>query len=204
MTRTNKLGYVRLAEELLEEMIASWERGEDDQGPDTQSFLIVINAVAKSNDQSKAGRAKYLLDKLIGMDKEGCVPNDFVYSAVLNACAFTKGDGKDIARAVDIALCTFAELRGSSCVECNHVIYGTFLRVLRHQLARRDPQKYSLAKKVFSQCCNEGQVGNLVLSQLQHVTSPELYFSLTGKDHNESLTVNDVPKSWSRNVRSGR
>ena len=127
-------------------------------------------------------------------------PNIYVYTAVLNACAYTFGKSEEKEEALKIGIETFQELQSSPRIETNHVAYGSFIRVCR-RLMPDDSRRNHFITRAFKQCCADGQLGEYALKQIRAV--PKLYDSLLQAyigDDGEVL-YEDLPSSWTRNVK---
>ena len=106
---------------------------------------------------------------------------------------------------MDIAIRVLKEMQISSNARPNHVSYGTFLRACRKLIREDDVRRDSLMESVFNQCKADGQVGELVLKQLQFVNSPGFQLKLLGKFSTRGdLTVIDLPSEWTSNVKENR
>ena len=209
-SKTPSAGAAAAAEEILDRMFQLYDEGDTGCLPDRQSFTSVINAWAKSRISTKARNAQRLLRQMNALSdagKETLRPNVYVYGAVLNACAFTYGKGSVKEEALTIAIETFQELNKSPHVSSNDVTYATFMRAVTTLADEKDPRRDCLVEHVFRQCCKDGQVSAAVLKQL-NVGAPHLCSlmpsSLARKAVYGMVSLEDVPREWTRNVRQGR
>ena len=84
-------------------------------------------------------------------------------------------------------------------------------------------ERRTLVEAIFRKCCQEGQVGRYVLDQLLVAAPKDLYWALLSDEGDdvdgdvnnlgsnrrsnrswrgdETVSVNDLPKKWTRNVR---
>jgi hypothetical protein len=152
------------------------------------------------------------MDKLYqaGVNKEAR-PNEVTYTAVLNSCAFPAVmDERTRRKALDTAIFTLAELKASRYGHPNQITYGTFFKALANLLPDDDQVRRAVIKEAFHQCCKDGQVGEMVLSQLRAAAPPDLYDELvveavrgkSARKHSKRITVSDLPLEWRSNVRT--
>lgn len=185
--------------------------------PDVLSFSTVINAFSKSKYPRKARQSRDLLKRMkhlyeTGGRREEMKPNVYVYSAVLNACAYTFGRLEEKEEALQIGIETYDELRRSGSrnddeededgMNANHVAYGSFIRLCRRLMAEDDPRREELITTAFQDCCADGQLGDYVLRQLRPISG--LYTSLLGpyiQNEDGEVRYHDLPPEWKRNVK---
>jgi hypothetical protein len=155
---------------LLNHMWEQYESGDIDLKPDALAYNTVINAISKSDREDKAQKALRILrtmDKLYraGQNKDAR-PNEFTYTSVLNSCAFSSGGQRARKKALDTAIFTLEELQESSYGRPNHVTYGMFLKACANLIPIDDEDRRRIiVEPVFLQCCEDGQVGDIVLTQ---------------------------------------
>ena len=195
---------------LLEIMLRLHEGGDMNSNPDVLSFTTVINAFSKSKFPRKARQTRDLLRRMKHLYDNGqqkkMKPNVYVYTAVLNACAYTFGRAEEKEEALKVGIETYEELQQSSDIETNHVAYGSFIRVCR-RLMPDDSRRNHFITRAFRQCCSDGQLGEYVLRQLRAV--PPLYTSLlqsyikneNGNSNVGEVVYEDLPTSWTCNVK---
>ena len=153
----------------------------------------------------KAYRAKTVLQKMIDMYEAGtsrAKPNTFVYTAVLNSCAYAIGDSGEKADALAIATKTFQELCDSSYCHPNHVTYAAYLSACRNLLPEGAARAEAM-KNVFLKCCDDGQVDRLILRRLEtSLTGQQLQdlYKSVGIDSSNGVDLNQLPAEWKRNV----
>ena len=191
---------------LLEIMLKLAEgRADLNVQPNAYSFSTCINAFSKSKFPRKARQTRDLLRRMKRLSDDGqknMRPNIYVYTAVLNACAYTFGRREEKEEALSIGLETFEELRQSG-VGVNHVAYGSFIRLCRTLMQEKDSRRNHFITRAFRQCCSDGQVGDYVLRQLRpisdvYVSSLKAYIDRDGK------VVKELPASWTCNVCENR
>jgi hypothetical protein len=218
----------------------------------------VISAISKSQNEGKAQRALRWLRKMDQLYRAGnpkVKPNEVTYTAVLNSCAHPseRSDRKTRLKALDTAIFTLEELRSSMYGQPNQVTYGTFLLACANLLQVEDGEqgndgngstgmgeeerrlaiealRRNIIERAFQQCCQDGQVGDMVLSRLRRA-APDLYEELLAdvlssspsngaafpdshrgsrtrtsprlgrKNYRRSvIRVDDLPESWRCNV----
>jgi len=147
------------------------------------------------------------MDKLYRAGDKDTRPDELTYTAVLNSCAFPAVlDPKSRKKALDTAIFTLAELQGSPYGKPNHLTYGTFLKACANLMPRDDELRRMVVEPVFIQCCEDGQVGEMVLTHLRDAAPKDLYRELL-KDvtaSGEKVAVQDLPREWRRNVQEHR
>lgn len=147
------------------------------------------------------------MDKLYRAGDKDTRPNELTYTAVLNSCAFPAVlDPKSRKKALDTAIFTLAELQGSPYGKPNHLTYGTFLKACANLMPRDDELRRMVVEPVFLQCCEDGQVGDMVLTHLRNAAPKDLYRELL-KDvvtSGAKVKVQDLPFEWRRNVQEHR
>ena len=92
------------------------------------------------------------------------------------------------------------ELEESPHGKPDQVTYGTFLKVCRTQMPDCTARS-QIIEVIFKKCSKEGQVGKLVLEQLNAITTADQFRSLVGSLHSDCM---DLPSAWTRNVIEGK
>ena len=161
------------------------------------NFDSLCLAWARSGKAMKAERAYKLyqdMKKLYEAGNKHVRPNVVAANAVMNACAYTSGgDTRQQNRAVEIAHAVLKDLENSPHENPDQVTYGTFLKVCANQMPDTGTRQ-QVIEVVFKKCCRDGQVGTLVLQQLQSMASPELYERLVGRRYTEMVQIGGSPK----------
>lgn len=164
--------------------------------PDTILFNTVMGLWSKSNVSKAYRKARSILDRQTKLYELGNVkgrPDVYGYTSVIAACA-TETDPDEQPKAWNEALRTFQELRRQEDGP-NHVSYGTMLKACAKLAPRNHPNTSKWVRKLFAQCCEDGCVGDMVLSRLREAASAELY-----KDLMQGYTKKSLPAEWTRNV----
>uniref|UniRef100_A0A7S4I9D1 Pentacotripeptide-repeat region of PRORP domain-containing protein n=1 Tax=Odontella aurita TaxID=265563 RepID=A0A7S4I9D1_9STRA len=216
------------AEAILDNM-ERWHENGDAVGPDATSFSTAINAWGRSQNSDKAERALALYLRLKGAYESGpgrrsaanrhLRPTVVACNSVMNACAFSVGSPAEQSRAVEIAHMMLKELEGGAeggnggggnggaYGGPDQVTYGTFLKVCANQMEPGETRDL-VADVVFRKCVRDGQVGEMVLRELEGLVSgPDMWEKLVGKKRGDSHTPvrpKDLPKSWTCNVVEGK
>lgn len=169
------------------------------------NIITAIVAWAKSRKFGKARRARAILDKMKSYYASGLIksrPNDYCYTAVINACAYTERDEIEQRDALQVFVSTYKEMLDVEDVVPNNVTYFTALSALRHLLPA-DQRRADAVGTIFNKCIELGMFGPSVARRLQTVLDTEQLKGLVGEDKvDDSGAVNYklVPAEWSRNV----
>lgn len=143
------------------------------------------------------------MKKLYQAGNKKLKPNVVVANAVMNACAYTTGDGPERNRAVEIAHTILKDLETGGYGKPDQVTYGTFLKVCFNQMPECSTRD-QIVRMIFQKCCKDGQVGSLVLQQMRATASPQMYSELVGEDIDSDHRMQDLPKEWWCNVVEGK
>jgi hypothetical protein len=195
--------------------------------PDVHSYSTVMNAHAQSNDKHKVVYARRLFVEMISTVpftkcKDGKAKN--VISAVpftvllnaaihsprqndvgtLDAFAEVENGESDV---YSIALETYRELcDGVHGIRAtpDHFAFAAMLEVLAHHTDPCSIERRQRVEGVFEDACAAGQVSSLVLKALEHAApTPDFLDALlsrTGVSRPILLTVNALPREWTRHV----
>ena len=190
------------AEKYLNQMWQLYQAGNAQVKPNDFSYNTVINAISKSKHKEKGQKALRVLrrmDKLYLAGNKEARPNEITYTAVINSCAFPSvRDFRTRRKALDTAIFTLKELQGSRYGQPNQVTYGTFIRACANLLHDDYEMRRAIIKKAFEQCCEDGQVGNMVLNYIPK----DLYSELLAGYATcyKTVSFDDLPVEWTRNV----
>lgn len=199
--RDGKTKNAEYAEEILT-MLELKGRVEPRMLPCSYTYTSTITAFGRSDCPEKAERAFQILERMLVATEKGNMaaqPTTHSYNAVLNACAFVRGDENMRLHAFDIAMKTYDMLKENGTPD--HTTYGTLLRICATLIPSSDTKREPLVDKIFRKACETGNVGRLVISQLRFASTPHQFIRLTGRENHERINVKDFPKSWIRNVR---
>jgi hypothetical protein len=144
------------------------------------------------------------MDKLYQAGNKEARPNEVTYTAVLNSCAFPAVlDPKKRRKALDVAMFTLEELQASRYGQPNQITYGTFILACANLLPDDDDMLRIVVKRAFQQCCQDGQVGEMVLSHLRRAAPADLYEELLADalgTRAAIASVKDLPPAWRCNL----
>ena len=159
-------------------------------------YSSAIQVIAWSRDVEKGALCWKLLQR---MKSEGMVPLTSTYNSVLNACSHTPeaADHKDI---FSIAVEAFNALRAEKYQKPDVSSYGYFLRCCS-QLLPENSKRDLVVKNVFAKCCQDGQVGRYVLTELMKAGSEDLIEELLGSKQGDAI---QIPRKWSQNIKDKR
>lgn len=144
------------------------------------------------------------MDKLYKAGKQNARPNEVTYTAVLNSCAFPAAcDSNSRRRALDTAIFTLEELQSSQYGKPNQVTYGTFIKAAANLLHDDEDRRGKVIERAFRQCCEDGQVGEMVLAYLRQAAPRELYRELipASSSSRSGVNLHDLPPEWRCNAR---
>ena len=165
--------------------------------PDKVSFNTCLNALSRSHNQGKAQRALRLLRRMIKLFPEtGARPDVVSYTSVLNAAKRSNRSMDQIQRTrnLDTARHTLNELRESRWDHPNEHSYMTFIQACYGQ--SDDTIFREVLDDMFELCCEDGQVGEKVLSVIHRVAPSDFI-----EKHNlVDVTWEELPASWRRNT----
>lgn len=194
------------AEALLDWMIGLYEETKDESfKPNQLTWNAAVNAWAKSRVFGKANRAKDVLDRMVKiyeMDAEEAKPNTFVYTAVVNAAAYTVGDSSEKSNAFLIATNAFKDLGASNYGKPNHVTYGAYMTACRNLIPEGD-SRASTVEIAFKKCCRDGMLNDMVLQRVESALTTTQFTEMLQNDVSSEgvVDVASLPKEWRRNVR---
>lgn len=168
-------------------------------------FTAIIHAYARSNEPQKAHRAYQVLTQMKKLSEESggknAKPNVVAFTAVINACnrPIDESEKED---AFQIAQLTMKEVLLGRFERPNFLTFATFLGVCSSTLTPSIQRDY-IVMKTFEQCCEAGQVGQIVLEKLKLAASQPLYNDLLEDVLNED-GVPELPFEWTANIRGER
>lgn len=190
------------AEKYLNQMWQLYNAGNAKVKPNDFSYNTVINAISKSKHEEKGQKALRILrrmDKLYQAGVTEAHPNEITYTAVINSCAFPSVPDLRIRRkALDTAMFTLSELQASRYGQPNQVTYGTFIRACSNLLHDDIEMRRMVIKRAFQQCCQDGQVGEMVLNYIPNDVRDELLGKFCSST--KKVSLHDLPIEWRCNV----
>lgn len=201
------------AESILDTMERNYDSGNNEMKPDSRSYLGVVAAWGKSRVAGKAQKAYAVLRRMVlqyeKKGNESCRPNAQVYTALINAAAFTNGSEKEQRVAFDLAKSALDELYDCKYDEVTSAAIGTFMKACGRLKIPRAVASENLEIS-FNKCRELGLVNDFVLTQLRYSSPDGLYRRLLGdlipSDGPEKVRVevDKIPSEWRRRNLPGR
>ncbi|KAI2505846.1 endonuclease [Fragilaria crotonensis] len=186
---------------LLDTMNDRVAEGDVHCAPDRVTYSVVIQALARSNAPDKAVKAWDFLNEVLQEYKEGRLPhvrpNAQMFTAVLNACAYTRGNKFDQTKAVQIALEVMEEFKRHEYDEASSLMYSTLLEVFTRNVWDQEV-RLLYARDAFQQCCNDGVLDKTMIEIIEKYV-PGLYEELPKNVNNEV----EVRPEWTMNAGHG-
>ena len=185
---------------LLQEMKDECAKGNSEAAPDNRTYTTVIQTIAASSRPDKAIWAWKLVEEMSAAYISGnelLKPTAFPFTAVLNACAFTRSEA-NIADAFRIALLVLNEMHALD-ISPNHVAYRTALSVFfprNNGDVRMEKESKEITDVIFNRCCQDGQVHPEIV-ELLRLHRPEVYGRIP---RNISTGKVQLPPEWTINV----
>ena len=209
--------------------------------PDVVTFSSVLNALAKSKVKHKgmhlsfyvsfiptklilrlvalipATKCLAILDAMIDLHEDDggydTTPNIICFNTILNACAFSAMAGDDEKKeALAAAVKTFKMLREKNFARPDALSYGNMLKCIANLMPIGDARS-SMAKTIFTSCCEEGMVGGMALDEIRRCLPSKEFLQLLSKcgygkplrQHSNamSVTLKSLPSKWTENVKRG-
>ena len=201
LARGSDVHRAKKADELLRSIEQRYRSGILSWEPDTILFNSAMGLWAKSNTSGAFRKARSILDRQTHLHEtlgcKSCQPDVFGYTSVISCCAMEPGGRKEKAKAFNVALSTFQELvhRKDEIGQPNHVTYGTMLKACVRLLPPGNSLRKQWSRKLFEDCVQNGQVGDMVISRLREAVTPQEYKELM-QGHSRS----NIPRKWTRNV----
>lgn len=218
------------AESILTHQIRSYQRHNNKNvKPDVISFTTCMNAIAKDRNCShKAKKTREILDVMWDLSKKNddddddgstVYPNIYTYNTVLNAAAFSAfQDEPERQEAFLVALRTFNDLRemmtsrGKSRNNNNNndpqhqlvpdeVTYGNMFKICANLLDRSDPKRTEMARRLWSDCCEAGLVGDMAWNELKRAVPVHTFLEWIPEGVSQRQ---DLPMEWRQNVKVER
>jgi hypothetical protein len=167
-----------------------------------------ISAWAKSRKFGKVAKSRALLDKMIALYDSGVItarPNDYCYTAVINACAYCENDSVEKRDALKIFVSTYKDIADSSRSDLkpNQITFSCALAAIR-KLIPPSQERLAAVKAVFKKCREEGMCDIYVLRRLRSTVDENEWTELVGDaiDYADGcFTSSQIPDDWKRNVK---
>jgi len=211
------------AEAILNEIIRSYKSGEGVIVPNIISFRSCMDAWIRRREPETPKRVYSLLKSMIEFSKserrDDVAPDSDSFNFVLKACMLApvmwhvpiKGDDHPIAIANDV----FSTLRNQNEFNANatHTSYSYMFRIYKRHLDFTDARYSPLTRMLWKHCCHDGQVSRFSFESFRSsVSESEFWSCVGGKERYEklgkatvaSVTLDDLPAKWKRNVAPDR
>jgi pentatricopeptide repeat protein len=191
------------AQDLLDELTELYRTTQDPSVmPNARTFTMAILAFSKNHgDAVQARRLLCRLTDLFGATNDPKLrPNEYPYNYVLNCAANAQSDQP---RALAVATETFQEMRKSPLVQPDCFSYAFWIKCCNNLIPDGD-LRIKCVSFAFEECRKGGLVSNEVLTRLFQGTPPRVVDQLLelpqGGMNYRTLSVQDLPPSWSRNA----
>jgi hypothetical protein len=195
------------AQNLLDELTAKYKATEDpDLMPNSRTFTMAILTFAKNHGD--VVEARRLLNQLTDLYETTLDPQlrptEYPYNYVLNCAANAHTDQQ---RAFTVAAKTFQDMRKSQLVTPDSFTYAFWIKCCNNLIPNGD-LRTKCVSFAFQECRKGGLVTNEVLTRLFQGSPPRIVDQLlelprSGTSY-RTLTVRDLPPSWSRNASKRR
>lgn len=171
-----------------------------------KSEVLVISAWGKTRRFGKAARAQAILQTMIDLHESSKLqakPNTHCFTAVINCCAYSEKEASEKRIALQIAVDTFHELCQKPQYGIpNHVTYSSLLTAIRN-LAPANDQRANTIRKLFTKCCQDGQVDDLVIRRMQSALSFKQLKEIFGDanvGNDGQVNTDAIPPEWRCNL----
>jgi hypothetical protein len=204
--KSNSRKAAKKIEELIMWMKELDEKGFKNVAPNEYTYNALIAAVARSKDPKKATTALAILRKM--QENPRFRNNSFTYGNVMKACSFTRGTASIKNTALKIAIIILEEaVETAGPADRLNVIYGAFFQTTSN-LMQKEAEKVKIEKlveTVFHQCCDRGQVDEMLLVQVRRSCSKQLFLRLFGQYKSfPNVDIRDIPVTFQENVQKKR
>jgi len=200
------------AERIVERLETMYEAGDTEVRPDVVCYDALINAFGWSTVEGRSRRCYDIFQKMLREYKSGknlrVKPDIITCNSVLNSCAYEEVAG-EAARAdmINMVVDTMETFQ-SEAPEFgwpNHVTYSHVLRAISKHLPPSDQKRTALAEATFWQCCKNGHVSVLVVTQLHRALPWARFSELMGQalfsaadDVHLGFNLRKLPPEWTR------
>jgi len=135
-----------------------------EMAPDTNSFNILLNALAQGKEKNSELRAEALLERMESLSSSdsiamNCQPDEISFNTVLNCWAMSRQQG---AAERATAILEHMKKRYDAGLTDVHPDWSTYTTVLKAWARSRDPDKINGAEAVFQEyqeACESGKFG---------------------------------------------
>jgi pentatricopeptide repeat protein len=197
--------------------------GETIVQPNARTYSLVMNIWSKLDASDKADQTLQILKRTEERGRQNRLslphkPNDFLHAIVMNACAFTTGDGDAEKRAFQIAVQVLTEvISDCSTISAASNIFAWFFRACSRLNVDKALKEENL-ERAFDICRAKGLVNDFVLARFIEAASDELLEKMmrpilhrvhsvttTGmQEIREKLSLHHLPADWKRSYQKPR
>merc|ERR1712238_155355 len=210
------------AETYLNKINRLYEEGKCCIKPDVISYRSVIDAWIRQWRKESPRKVDALVKEMIAKYKEegrkDLCPDSNAFNLVLKACSHAPAMWKErdvAAKGGDHPIATgnriFSLLKGSNeyGAKATHATYSFMFHIYRQHMNFRDERYAPLMHTMWKHCCKDGLVSAFALDSFcSSVLEPDFWMAIGGQDRYrkqgktdvKSISVEDVPKEWCRNV----
>lgn len=195
------------AENLLDEMERKFAAK---TRPTGRSYEYVIMAYARSSSHDKARRAYSLFRKMDERAKKGqIIMHEYVYSLVINCCAFANANREVESEAFDIAIEVFNEIVNSTRVNPSARTFGWFFQACGRLKNSNEEEYRSQIEQAFVRCCQMGLINDFNFRRFRGAASEAILQKIldaasasTGQQRlvASNVSFHDIPVSWRKNA----
>jgi hypothetical protein len=185
------------AEGYLDEMESFYENGICELQPNTQTYVLVLEAWFRSSSPFKFRRALKVLRRMEDQQRAGngqVVVDDEARSLVIGACGIISGDANLEAEAFETALCMFGEIVDCSISGPSPMSFSRFIQVCGLLKVAANTKEAQI-ERAFRLCCDMNLVDNIVLQRLKGAASKQTYRRLLTYGREK---IADLPLDWGR------
>jgi len=213
-SKSNEPDAADMAVDLLRQAAAVYEETQDPKmQPNTLTYSLVISAANCNPTLKNVERAREILSELLLLSEGSRDPNlrlnAYPFNYALNCAANCIGSAQDKVRAFQIGAQSYNDIRKCETVQPDSYTYAFWFKCCNNLLSEGDLRTKGLTL-AFEQCKIDGLVSSETLRRLLAGTPPTVVRSMLNTDPNLSgqelreLSIDDLPASWSRNVRPAK
>ena len=133
-------------------------------------------------------------------------PNDYCYTAVINACACCENDSLEKRDALKTFVATYKNITDSNREDLrpNQITFSCAIAAVRKLLAPSQ-ERAAAVKAVFKKCTDEGMCDIHVLRRLRSTLEKNEWKEVVGDEiafTDAYFDPSQIPNEWKRNVKS--
>ena len=192
-------------EAIFDRMSDRASRGDSHSEPTTTTCNVLMKAIRFSSHPLKYQKAEELLNRMKEIQKNGGrnKPSIVTYNAFFSACAMTQGDTEDKINAFSSVLNALIELQDINHLNADAYTWPAVWKACENLLdVNRD---LNWINRIFELTIKSGYVNELLFNNLRRFLPPQYLQKKLSTDKDvRQLTVHDLPREWTRNVKLGR